>query len=111
MFECYQTINALYVFIWMFPSYQGIICMCMFECSLGYLDIHRQLDQLTAEFLGVEAAITVPMGFATNSMNMPALVGKGCLILSDELNHASLILGSRLSGATIRTFKHNGWLQ
>ncbi|KAK6301384.1 hypothetical protein J4Q44_G00274370 [Coregonus suidteri] len=47
------------------------------------------------------------MGFATNSMNIPALVGKGCLILSDELNHTSLILGARLSGATIRVFKHN----
>uniref|UniRef100_A0A3Q3KUB5 Serine palmitoyltransferase, long chain base subunit 3 n=1 Tax=Labrus bergylta TaxID=56723 RepID=A0A3Q3KUB5_9LABR len=46
-------------------------------------------------------------GFPTNSMNIPALVGKGCLILSDELNHTSLILGARLSGATIRVFKHN----
>lgn len=40
------------------------------------MDIHRELDLLVAEFLGVEAAITVPMGFATNSMNMPALVSK-----------------------------------
>jgi len=47
------------------------------------------------------------MGFATNSTNIPTLVGKGCLILSDELNHASLVLGSRLSGAVIRTYKHN----
>ncbi|KAK3093900.1 hypothetical protein FSP39_021611, partial [Pinctada imbricata] len=75
--------------------------------ELGYLDLHKELDTLVAEYLGVEAAITIPMGFATNSMNMPSLVGKGCLILSDELNHASLILGCRLSGASIRTFKHN----
>ncbi|XP_045170567.2 serine palmitoyltransferase 2-like [Mercenaria mercenaria] len=75
--------------------------------ELGHLDIHDELDKLVADFLGVEAAFTVPMGFATNSMNMPCLVSKGCLILSDELNHASLVLGSRLSGATIRTFKHN----
>ena len=43
---------------------------------LGYLDIHQTLDCLVAEYLGVEAAITLPMGFATNSMNMPSLVGK-----------------------------------
>lgn len=45
-------------------------------CVAGILDIHAQLDSLVAEFLGTEAAITVPMGFATNSMNMPCLVGK-----------------------------------
>lgn len=60
-----------------------------------------------ARFLGVEACMTVGMGFATNSTNIPGLAQKGCLILSDELNHASLILGCRLSGATIRVFKHN----
>ena len=48
------------------------------------------------------------MGFATNSANIPALVGKGDLIISDELNHTSLILGARLSGAKIQVFKHNG---
>ncbi len=48
------------------------------------------------------------MGFATNSTNINTLVSKGCLIFSDELNHASLILGCRLSGATIKTFRHNG---
>ena len=42
----------------------------------GYLQIHKELDELGADYLGVEAAITVPIGFATNSMNMPALVEK-----------------------------------
>lgn len=83
------------------------VSTCGSRQELGYLDLHKELDKLVAEFLGVEAAITIPMGFATNSMNMPCLVGKGCLILSDELNHASLVLGARLSGASIKTFKHN----
>ncbi|XP_019746552.1 serine palmitoyltransferase 2b [Hippocampus comes] len=77
------------------------------RCELGNLDIHEELEQLVARFLGVESAMTFGMGFATNSMNIPALTGKGCLILSDELNHASLVLGARLSGSTIRVFKHN----
>lgn len=75
--------------------------------EIGNLAIHHELEDLVAQFLGVEASMTFGMGFATNSMNMPILVSKGCLILSDELNHASLVLGSRLSGATIRIFKHN----
>lgn len=63
---------------------------------------------MLAKYLGVESAIVFGMGFATNATNIPNLVDKGCLIISDELNHASLVLGSRLSGATIRVFKHNG---
>lgn len=47
------------------------------------------------------------MGFATNSTTIPSLVEKGCLILSDSLNHASLVLGARMSGAKIQVFKHN----
>ena len=80
---------------------------CSPRQEFGTLKIHRQLEQSMAKFLGVEDSITFGMGFATNSMNIPTLVGKGCLILSDELNHASLVLGSRLSGATIKVFKHN----
>lgn len=83
------------------------VSVCGSRQELGYLDLHKQMDKLVADYLGVEDAYTVPMGFATNSMNIPSLVGKGCLILSDELNHASLILGCRLSGAKIKTFKHN----
>ncbi|XP_036177147.1 serine palmitoyltransferase 3 isoform X2 [Myotis myotis] len=75
--------------------------------EMGTLNKHKELEDLVAQFLNVEAAMVFGMGFATNSMNIPALVGKGCLILSDELNHASLVLGARLSGATIRIFKHN----
>ncbi|XP_063048288.1 serine palmitoyltransferase 3 [Engraulis encrasicolus] len=81
--------------------------VCSTRQELGNLSIHEELEQLVAEFLGVESSLTFGMGFATNSMNIPALVSKGCLILSDELNHASLVLGARLSGATIRVFKHN----
>ncbi|KAM4542512.1 serine palmitoyltransferase 2-like [Odontesthes bonariensis] len=75
--------------------------------EIGNLDRHEEMEKLVAEFLGVESAMAFGMGFATNSMNIPALAGKGCLILSDELNHASLVLGARLSGSTIRVFKHN----
>ena len=47
------------------------------------------------------------MGFVTNASGLPSLVGKGDLIISDELNHASIRFGSRLSGAMIEAFKHN----
>ncbi|KAK9507490.1 hypothetical protein O3M35_007339 [Rhynocoris fuscipes] len=75
--------------------------------ELGTCKIHLELEKLTAEFLGVEDAIVFGMGFATNALNLPCLISKGCLVLSDEKNHASLILGLRLSGATIKVFKHN----
>lgn len=81
--------------------------ICSSRQEMGNTDEHEELENMVARFLGVESAMAFGMGFATNSMNIPALVSKGCLILSDELNHTSLILGSRLSGATIRVFKHN----
>ncbi|OAD56033.1 Serine palmitoyltransferase 2 [Eufriesea mexicana] len=57
--------------------------------------------------LELEDAIVFGMGFATNALNLPSLLSKGCLVVSDEKNHASLILGLRLSGATVKVFKHN----
>ncbi|XP_021498226.1 serine palmitoyltransferase 3 [Meriones unguiculatus] len=75
--------------------------------EMGTLDIHKELEDLMAKFMNVEAVMVFGMGFATNSMNIPIFVGKGCLILSDEFNHSSLVLGARLTGATIRPFKHN----
>lgn len=83
------------------------IAVCSTRHELGTLDIHQKLESLTAKFLGVEDSIIVGMGFATNSTSIPTLISKGSLILSDELNHASLVLGCRLSGAKIRVFKHN----
>ncbi|KAM6515184.1 serine palmitoyltransferase component [Fusarium solani] len=47
------------------------------------------------------------MGYVTNASSFPALVSKGSLIISDELNHASIRIGARLSGAMIQSFKHN----
>ena len=61
-----------------------------------------------ARFVGKPAAMVFGMGFATNSTNIPTLVAKGDLIVSDELNHSSLITGARLSGAEVKVFKHNG---
>lgn len=66
-----------------------------------------ELEQKMAKYLGVEDAMVVGMGFATNSNNIPVLGGKGTLIMSDELNHSSLITGCRISGATCKVFKHN----
>jgi serine palmitoyltransferase len=66
-----------------------------------------ELERTTARFVGTEDAIVFGMGFATNALNLPSLVSPGCLVLSDAKNHASLILGLRLSGATIKVFRHN----
>ena len=48
-------------------------------CYAGNQSVHGELEEIVAEFLGVEDAITFGMGFATNSMNLPTLVGKVCL--------------------------------
>ncbi|XP_048205323.1 serine palmitoyltransferase 3 [Perognathus longimembris pacificus] len=75
--------------------------------EMGNMDKHKELEALVCKFLSVEDAMIFGMGFATNATNIPALVGKGSLIVSDELNHASIVMGCRISGATIRCFKHN----
>jgi serine palmitoyltransferase len=71
------------------------------------LDLHQTAERLVAQFVGQEDAVISSMGFATNSTIIPALVGKGCLVISDEFNHASIRFGVRLSGASVRMFKHN----
>ncbi|KAK9885696.1 hypothetical protein WA026_012461 [Henosepilachna vigintioctopunctata] len=73
----------------------------------GTCEMHKELESLLTEFLGVEDAITFGMGYATNSLNIPTLIGPGCLVISDEKNHASIIVGIRVTGAVIKVFKHN----
>lgn len=73
----------------------------------GTLDLHVQAEKLVSQFIGSEDAMVVSMGFATNSTTIPALVERGCLVISDEFNHSSIRFGVRLSGASVRTFKHN----
>jgi len=73
----------------------------------GTLDLHLELEKRMAAFKGVEAAITFQSGFTANLATIPALVGKEDVIFSDELNHASIIDGSRLSGARIIRYAHS----
>jgi glycine C-acetyltransferase len=72
----------------------------------GTMELHLDLERRLADFKGVEAAIAFQSGFNANLATIPALVGKADAIFSDELNHASIIDGSRLSGAKIIRFAH-----
>ncbi|PLN80788.1 PLP-dependent transferase [Aspergillus taichungensis] len=78
------------------------------SCSdAGSSKLQGDVEDQIARFVGKEAAVVFSMGFVTNATIFPAIVDKGCLILSDELNHASIRFGSRLSGAAIQVFAHN----
>ena len=72
----------------------------------GTMSLHVRLDRRLADFKGVEDAITFQSGFNANLAVIPALVGRGDGIFSDELNHASIIDGSRLSRAEIVRYAH-----
>ncbi len=72
----------------------------------GTLDVHEALETEIAAWKGVEATLVFQSGFAGNLGTIPALVGRGDVILSDELNHASIIDGCRLSRAEVRRFAH-----
>ncbi len=73
----------------------------------GTLTLHRELEQRLAKFKGAEATIAFQSGFAANLGAISALVGKEDVVFSDELNHASIIDGCRLSGARIVRYAHN----
>ena len=75
--------------------------------DVGTSDLHLEVEELIARFVGKESAMVFSMGFGTNATAFPAIIGKGCLVISDELNHASIRFGARLSGAMIEMFKHN----
>lgn len=83
------------------------ISTCSTRADAGTTDLHLEVEDLIAKFVGKPAAMVFSMGFVTNAAGFPAMSGKGSLIISDELNHNSIRTGTRLSGSVITTFKHN----
>ncbi len=73
---------------------------------VGTMKIHMELEEQIARFKGTEACVVFQSGFTANAGTVSAILGKEDLIISDELNHASIIDGCRLSKATIKVFKH-----
>ena len=72
----------------------------------GNMDVHVELEERLAKFKGAEASLTYPTGFMVNSGLISQLVGKEDLIISDELNHGSIIDGVRLSRAERIVYSH-----
>src|SRR6266851_4155512 len=72
----------------------------------GTMKLHMQLEEQIAKFKKAKACVVFQSGFTANAGTVSAVLGKEDLIISDELNHASIIDGARLSKATIKVFKH-----
>jgi 8-amino-7-oxononanoate synthase len=73
----------------------------------GTLTLHEELEETIAHFKHAEAAITYTSGYSTNLTVISTLMGRGDYVLSDKLNHASIVDGCLMSGAEFRRFKHN----
>jgi len=73
----------------------------------GTMDLHMELEARLAKFKGSEAALTYPTGYMVNSGLIPQLAGRSDLIISDQLNHGSIIDGVRLTRAERAIYKHN----
>ncbi len=72
----------------------------------GTSSLHKELESRIARFKGTEAAILFNSGYAANTGIIPALAGEGDAVLSDRLNHASIVDGCRLSRAHVGVFRH-----
>ncbi|MFQ5543187.1 MAG: 8-amino-7-oxononanoate synthase [Nitrospiria bacterium] len=72
----------------------------------GNLQLYRQLEKRLAEFKSTESTLVFNSGYGANTGAIPAITKKGDLLLSDRLNHASLVAGCRLSEATFRIYRH-----
>ena len=72
----------------------------------GTMPLHRRLEQRLAEFVGTESALLFGSGYLANTGTIPALAGSGEVVFSDELNHASIIDGCRLSRAETFVYRH-----
>jgi 8-amino-7-oxononanoate synthase len=73
----------------------------------GSLTIHTELEETISAFKHTEAAITYSSGYSTNLSVISTLMGRGDYVISDKLNHASIVDGCIMSGAEFRRFKHN----
>src|SRR6266567_1134734 len=72
----------------------------------GTMEIHMELERRLAEFKKTEAVVVFQSGFAANAGTVAAVLTKDDVVVSDELNHASIVDGCRLSRATIKVFPH-----
>jgi serine palmitoyltransferase len=86
---------------------QTCISQCAPGLGSGRLHVHRELEKTIASFLGKEDALVWGMGWGVNATGIASLAGRGTLIISDSLNHASLVVGCRASGGVVRVFQHN----
>lgn len=73
----------------------------------GSLDLHKELEETIADFKGTEAAITYTSGYVTNLTVVSSILGRGGYVISDKLNHASIVDGCLMSGAKFLRFRHN----
>ncbi|KAF5174917.1 8-amino-7-oxononanoate synthase [Thalictrum thalictroides] len=80
---------------------------CSTRVEAGSTVLHTELEECVAKFVGKAAALVFGMGYVSNSAIFPALIGKGGLIVSDALNHKSIVNGASGSGATVKIFQHN----
>ncbi|GAX72984.1 hypothetical protein CEUSTIGMA_g436.t1 [Chlamydomonas eustigma] len=83
------------------------VSMCSSRSDSGTTSLHLDLEREVATFVGKPEAVVFGMGYVTNSAVIPVLAGKGCLLISDALNHASIVVGARASGAKVKVFRHN----
>ncbi|CAK9436747.1 uncharacterized protein LODBEIA_P12690 [Lodderomyces beijingensis] len=80
---------------------------CSPRSYCGTTDLHRECERVVADFVGKEDAIIVSQGYGTNANFFASIADSKTLVISDELNHASIRFGIRLSGAIVKVYKHN----
>lgn len=83
------------------------LSLCSSRLDHGTISLHEELERTVADFLGKEAAVVYAMGYDTNASTIPAIMGPESLIISDSLNHTSIVNGARSSSSQIRVFRHN----
>lgn len=85
------------------------VASCSAALEAGRTSELEALEDKVAQFVGKEAAIVCGMGFTTNFSGIPALTDRDTLVISDSLNHASIVAGARMAHGRIKVFPHNNW--